>query len=68
MPLAKSIHELLELGGPLDLEEDLVVIVSNLDVQVLRGTGVFRLAWATRAAVFVGARHFVGNCDVILTS
>ncbi len=66
MPLTESIHELLELGGTLDLEEDLVVVVSHLDVQVLCGAGVFRLAWATGAAVIVGARHFVRKCETNL--
>lgn len=33
--LAKGVHELLELGGALDLEEHLVVVVGDLDVQVL---------------------------------
>ena len=35
LTLAEGVHELLQLGGALDLEEDLVVVVGHLDVQVL---------------------------------
>lgn len=35
LALAEGRHELLELCGPLDLEEDLVVVVCDLDVEVL---------------------------------
>jgi len=35
LALAKGIHQLLQLGGPLDLEEDFVVVVGHLDVEVL---------------------------------
>lgn len=35
LSLAESIHQLLEFRTPLDLEEDLIVVVSDLDVQVL---------------------------------
>lgn len=40
LTLAEGVHELLELGGALDLEENLVVVVGDLDVQVL---GLLRL-------------------------
>lgn len=33
--LAEGVHQLLQLGGALDLEEDLVVVVGHLDVEVL---------------------------------
>lgn len=36
LALAEGVHELLQLRGPLDLEEDLVVVIRHLDVQVLR--------------------------------
>lgn len=36
LAVAEGVHELLELGGALDLEENLVVVVRDLDVQVLR--------------------------------
>jgi hypothetical protein len=35
LTLAEGIHELLQLGCALDLEEDLVVVVGDLDVEVL---------------------------------
>lgn len=35
LTVAEGIHELLQLGCALDLEEDLVVVVGDLDVQVL---------------------------------
>lgn len=35
LALTESIHELFQLGSPLDLEEDLIVVVGHLDVQVL---------------------------------
>ena len=41
LTVAERIHELLELGSPLDLEEHLVVVIGDFDVQVLRGTLVF---------------------------
>ena len=41
LSVAESPHELLEPGVPLYLEKDLVVVVCNLDVEVLRrGSGV----------------------------
>jgi hypothetical protein len=36
LTLAEGIHELLQLGCALDLEEDLIVVVGDLDVEVLR--------------------------------
>lgn len=39
LALAESVHELLQLGRPLDLEEHLIVVIGDLDVQVLRGGG-----------------------------
>lgn len=37
LTVAEGVHELAELSGALDLEEDLVVIVGDLDVEVLAG-------------------------------
>ncbi len=34
LALAEGVHELRKGGGALDLEEDLIVVISNLDVQV----------------------------------
>lgn len=38
LSLTECVHELLQLGGPLDLEEDLIVIIGNFDIQVLGST------------------------------
>ena len=35
LTLAEGVHELLQLGCALDLEEDLIVVVGHLDVEVL---------------------------------
>jgi len=32
LSLAESIHQLLQLGGALDLEKDLIVVIGNFDV------------------------------------
>ena len=36
LPLAEGIHELLQLGGSLDLEKHFIVVVGDLDVEMLR--------------------------------
>lgn len=36
LAFAEGAHQFLELGGALDLEEDLVVVVCHLDVKVFR--------------------------------
>jgi len=51
LPLAKSIHELLQSGCALDLEEHLVVVVRDFDVQVLRWSVSFRLLLRAGAGV-----------------
>jgi hypothetical protein len=43
LTLAEGVHELLELGGALDFEVDLVVVVGHFDVQVLAALGL--LGW-----------------------
>jgi len=50
LTVAEGIHELLELGGALDLEVDLVVVIGDLDVKVLAALGLLR--W----------RSSVGHC------
>jgi len=40
LTLAEGIHEFLELGGTLDLEVDLVVVVGHLNVEVLAALGL----------------------------
>lgn len=34
LAFAKRIHQLLQLGAALDLEEDLVIVICDLDVQM----------------------------------
>lgn len=56
LSLAEGIHEFLELSGALDLEEDLVVVIRDLDVQMLRGLWlIFRLVAGWGAVI----RHIV---------
>lgn len=63
LPLAEGIHQLLELRGALDLEEDLVVVVRHLDVEVLGLLRLFGLAWGAGGAVLVGSGHGgLGGC------
>lgn len=50
LTVAKGVHELLQLSGSLDLEEDLIVVVRNLDIKVLRLPYVFWLLHIVRAA------------------
>lgn len=58
LALAEGIHQLLELRGALDLEEDLVVVVGNLDVEVLGLRWPFVLIWGWRSAsVLLSSRH-----------
>ncbi len=58
LALAKGSHQLLQLGGALNLEEDFVVVVGDLDVEVLDvGGSAFGLT-----TVVVG--HFWMNLGV----
>lgn len=50
LALTESVHKLLELRGPLDLEEDFVVVIRHLNVKVLG----LRVVMLRRAVV----RHF----------
>ena len=57
LTIAKRVHELLELGRPLDLEEDFVVVVGDFDVEMFWLTGLaFALGGCGRTA---GVRHCV---------
>lgn len=58
MPLAEGIHQLLQLGSSLDLEEDLIVVVCDLDVEMLTWAGSLGLLGGTWASVVVRSRHF----------
>jgi hypothetical protein len=53
LPLAESVHELLQGCCTLDLEENLIVVVSDLDVEVFTLTSAFRLLGRTGTAVVV---------------
>lgn len=59
LPLAKGIHQLLELRRALDLKEDLVVVVRHFDVEVLCLLRLFGLAGRAGGPVLVGAGHVV---------
>ena len=49
LTFAKGVHQLLQRRGPLDLEENLVVVVRHLDVQVLGRLGILGLVgWRGR--------------------
>jgi hypothetical protein len=43
LTVAESLHELVEFGGSLDLEEDFVVAIGDLDVEVLATSCRLRL-------------------------
>ena len=51
LAIAECVHELLELRRPLDLKEDLVVVVRDLDVQVLSSARILRLLHVVGRAV-----------------
>lgn len=58
LALAEGAHELLELGGLLDLEEDLVVVIGHLDVEVFGlGGGLLGLTHG-RAVLLLVRRHY----------
>jgi hypothetical protein len=57
LSLAEGIHQLLEGGGTLDLEEDLIVVIGNLDVEMFTLATGLSLLWGTWASVVVGSRH-----------
>ena len=57
LTLTKSVHELAEGSGALDLEEDFVVIVGNFDVEVFT-LGLFLLVASATGGLFA-----VGHCE-----
>ena len=59
LTIAESIHELGELSRPLDLEENLVVVVGHLDVEMLG----FRLLIC--AASCTWGLVAVGHCGLV---
>lgn len=61
LAIAESIHELAKRGCALNLKENLVVVVGDLDVQVLRGTSILRLLrWRTVVGHRVGMERCRG--------
>jgi len=53
LSLAEGIHQLLEGGGALDLEEDFIVVVGNFDVEMLTLTTALGLLGGSWASVVV---------------
>jgi len=53
LSLAEGIHQLLEGGGALDLEEDFIVVVGNLDIEMLTLATSFWLLRGTWASVVI---------------
>lgn len=68
LAFAEGSHELLELGGPLDLEEHLVVVIGDLDVEVLCVGGRLGGSSAGWASVLVIRRHVGMNVCRLLRS
>ena len=70
LSLAEGVHQLLQGGCALDLEEDLIIVVGNFDVEMLSLSSAFRFLRRTRASVLIGSRHFVegelgvSSCEV----
>lgn len=65
LPIAKRIHQLLQLGSAFDLEEHLVVIIRNFDIEMLRLLssilGLVHVVWRTVV------RHVEGGFGVLNT-
>lgn len=58
LSVAEGFHELLQLCGALDLEEDLIVVVGDFDVEMFDAAGsTFWLLRRAGASVLVGSRH-----------
>jgi len=51
LPVAECIHKFPELSAPLDLEENLIVVVGDLDIEVLRLATLFWLLLRRRAVI-----------------
>lgn len=56
LPLAESAHQLVQLRGLLDLEENFVVAIGDLDIEVLASAGIVLLSAVGRLLV---VRHVV---------
>ena len=57
LSLAEGVHQLLQGGGALDFEEDLIVVVGNLDVEMFGLAGALWLLGGTWATILIRARH-----------
>jgi hypothetical protein len=53
LSLAEGIHQLLQGGGALDLEEDFIVVVGNLDIEMLTLATSLWLLGGTWASVVI---------------
>lgn len=54
LSLAEGVHQFLQSGCALDLEEHLVVVIGDFDVEMFGRSSAFRLS-VGRAAILVGA-------------
>jgi len=59
LSLAKGVHQFLQSGGALDLEEDLIVVIGDFNVEMLTLATGLSLLGGARASVVVGSRHVV---------
>jgi len=65
LSFAESVHQLVQRGGALDLEVDLVIVVRDLNVEVFAGRwSLLLLARSTRASVRVRSRH---GCGIVVS-
>jgi len=57
LSLTKRVHELFQLGGALDFEKDLIVVVCDFDVEMLGLRSTFGLLLRTGGSVLFSSRH-----------
>lgn len=60
LPLAESAHQLVQLRGLLDLEENFVVAIGDFDVEVLASARIVLLSAVWRLLV---VRHVEERCE-----
>ena len=61
LAIAEGIHELFEGCSTLNFEKDLVVVVGDFDVKVLRLRLVFWLVTGTRRLILIGHDAQIGK-------
>ena len=66
LTLTEGIHELLQIGSSLDLEENLVVVIRDFDVEVLIGRWLLWFA-ACRARRVTTAHVYALSCERFVT-